>query len=136
MGCLSPQTAKAGALTLSLREFSFETYKLYDNRDGYYPYSNDSNESWDKGTAVNFNLDLVRFSDNVALRWDNRVHGETTVDQYRAVGWQFQLAVDLGPKFTLFADHHSQHILDDHVDERFPLRNVVGGRVVFYKRDK
>jgi hypothetical protein len=127
-------SAKAEPRLFSLREFSFEGYRLLDNRDGFYPY-NDGQEKWANGTAVNFNLDLVKVGD-WGIRWDNQVRGETTNSQYRAVGWQFETAFDMGQRFSLFWDHHSQHALDAYVGEKFPLRNVIGGRINFYKRDK
>ena len=123
---------------LSLREFSMDAYKIGNNRDSYYQYADpteDEGERWLGGAAVNFDLDLVGTRD-WGLRWDNRVHGEGTEAQFRTVGWQYRLGLQLGPKFSLYHEHHSRHVLDADRDDKFPLENFYGARVVFFERER
>lgn len=115
---------------LELREFSFDAYKLADNRDSYFLYER---EEWYGGTAANFNLDLVR-RDTVGLFWNNSVVGNGTRAQYREVLWRFKVGVDLGPKLQLYLDHESRHILDERRDDPYPLYNAYGARITFFKR--
>jgi len=114
---------------LDLREFSFEGYELADRRDSYFGYEDDT---WRGGTAVNFDLDLARSGD-WGLAWDNRVFGNGTTAQYREVGWQYEVGLDLGPKMRVFWNHESRHILDDRRKDAFPLTNMYGVRVTFFK---
>ena len=133
MSVVGSTAASAAELRLlDLREFSFDTYELADRRDSYFDYPDDT---WRGGTAVNFNLDLVRRGD-WGLAWDNRVFGNGTTAQYREVGWQYQVAIDTGPKLRWFWEHESRHILDDRRKDDFPLTNMYGLRINFYKRDE
>jgi hypothetical protein len=122
---------------VSLREFSMEYYSVANHRDTYMQYADPadegSEEAWIGGTAVSFNLDLLKRGD-WGLYWNNRVHGEGTDAQFREVGWQFETGLQLGADLQLYMHHHSRHVLDAERDERFPLDNFYGARVTFYRR--
>lgn len=117
---------------LDLEEFSFEGYHLADHRDADYPYDSGP-ELWKAGSAVNFDLDLLKKGD-YGLVWENTVRGEATDRQYRGVNWEYEIGLDLGSKVRLFWHHKSEHLLDERADTHFPLYNIYGARIIFYKR--
>lgn len=44
--------------------------------------------------------------------WDNRVHGDTDNTQFRLVGWESKLGINILPYLSVEYYHHSQHVLD------------------------
>jgi hypothetical protein len=123
---------------LSLDEFTFDTYRIINHRDPYYPYGDmgSDGEHWDKGVAADFNIDLLKYQD-FDFYWRNRVHGESTDQQFREVGWQFETGLELRNYVQLYYQHHSQHILDAEGQYgKYPLENYVGVRMTLYKRGR
>jgi hypothetical protein len=130
----------ADAAGPGLRDFSMEYYRIANHRDAYWPYpdatkAESGEEHWAYGFATQFNLRLLSVGPGTVY-WDNRVHGEATNAQVREVGWQYEAGLDVARRVQLYYGHHSRHILDtagatDSI--RFPLDNVYGARVVFYR---
>lgn len=131
-------TASAADLHLvSLDRFAMEQYQVVHNRDEYYPYDSapSDNEHWSQGTAVLFDVDLVKYG-LFDMYYRARVHGEATNEQYREVGLQFETGFELKDYLNVFWQHHSQHGLDYQAMTTYPLQDFVGCRVTFYKRDR
>jgi len=121
-----------------LRELSMEYFRIANHRDSYFSYADQGDdlprEHWYYGTAVKFDLDLVRFRD-VAVHWRNRVEGLSTNTQFRSVAWEFRWGVNLGDRVELFYDHLSQHCLECEPEDRsYGLKNFYGVEITFLKR--
>lgn len=133
----SPAAAREYRL-LDTEELTFETYHLRNHRDPYFPYGDpgheDNDETWKTGVAAAFNVVLLG-SPAADLYWHNRVHGEGTDNQMRQVGWWYELGLNVYDKVELFWTHHSQHLLDATSEERFPLDNFFGARLVFLRKN-
>lgn len=123
---------------LELDQFDFDTYRVINHRDPYFGYKDmgSDGEHWDKGAAVNFNLDLMKYAE-YSWYWRNRVHGEATERQFRQIGWQYETGLEVHNYVQVYWYHHSQHVLDDAgAYGKYPLDNFVGVRYTFYKRDR
>jgi hypothetical protein len=123
---------------LSLDQFDFDSYRVINHRDAYFPYKDmgSDGEHWDKGCAVNFKIDMVKYG-KYSFYFDNRVHGEATNVQFRQVGWQFETGLKVDEYVALYYYHHSQHVLDDvGAYGLYNLDNFVGLRLTLYKRGR
>jgi hypothetical protein len=124
-------------------KLTMEYYKVANNRDEYLAINDqgstkygDSDETWRYGSAVKFNLDLIRFGD-YGLYWDNNVHMSATQCCVRHVGWEFEAGARASKHLDFFYYHHSQHILDlERESRRYPLVNRYGVRFVFIDRGR
>jgi len=126
----------AGAYhVMDLSKFSFETARLYDNRDAYWTWQGSELEPWATRTAVNFDLDIVT-KNGLGLSWSNTVDGKTTDKQFRTVSWRYEVILTPIKPIQLLWHHHSQHLLDtdNYGNNNFPLTNYVGIRYTFYDR--
>jgi hypothetical protein len=123
---------------LSLDSFAMEDYKIIDNRDPYFPFANapSDQEHWTQGIAALMNVDLVNY-DLYSAYWRGCVFGNATDRQFREIGLQYEMGFEIRNYFNVFWQHESDHGLDyQPAFERFPLRNYVGVRITFYKRDR
>ncbi len=125
---------------LSLREFSFDSYRLGNRRDSYLGYADpndatDETERWLGGFATNFDIDLIKYGD-WGLYHNNRVFGNGTTAQFREVAWQYEIGAQLGWQLQVYWNHESRHVLDSARDDNFPLTNMYGARYTFYRRDR
>jgi hypothetical protein len=126
---------------LELERLSMDYAKIANNRDSYLPYEDpgrdryDTNETWYYSTGVNFDLNLLRYKD-YRFHWDQRVHGEATEAQFRAVAWEFRWGVKYKDRFEVFYDHRSSHIMDAAPESprTFDLMNHYGLEITFYNR--
>ena len=122
---------------VELDRFDFEAWKINDYREGYMDFPSPrsgEDERWNKGAAINFNLNLIRIND-YAFYANNYVHSDATNKQFRTIGWQWETGFHFNKKVDLFWKHHSQHVLDAAREEDFPLENRYGIRLIFYTRE-
>lgn len=127
---------------LEATHLSVEAHRLDTLREPYLPEydrvnkeatTKDQKEEWEYGAKVNFNLNLVRLF-RYSIFWRNTIHGEATDNQFRQVGWKWELGVTIIPKkIELFHLHHSQHVLEKTTDlgDNYPIRDSVGLRLIF-----
>jgi hypothetical protein len=124
---------------LDLEKFGMEYWKTDQERDPYLPYqqpgSTTPGERWKDGAAVTFNLTLAAIGP-ASLYWDNRVHEDSTNKQVRFIGWEWEAGASWDRQVDIFWHHHSQHLLDQSSDMRYPLENHYGVRFTFYERAK
>lgn len=125
---------------------SIEAHRIYNYREPYIdeystmqkePADPTQTEYWTYGAMVNFNVNLVRVN-NYRLFWRNTIHGESTSEQFRRVGWQWNLGFTLIPnKLELFHLHHSEHILDKAAESNvnYPVRDSYGVRMIFLDKE-
>lgn len=126
---------------LELETMSMDYGKIANHRDIYLPYEDagrdryETDETWRYRVGVNFDLNLLRFSDTYRFHWKNRVEGNSTYDQFREVAWNFRWGLQLGEVVELYYDHSSRHVLDQAPDapRSYPLTNVYGAEVTFYR---
>jgi len=122
---------------LSLDTFALEDYKIIDNRDPYFPYANapSDQEHWSQGIAALMNIDVVNYG-IYSMYWRGRVFGNSTDQQFRETGLQYEMGLEVKNYVNVYWQHESDHILDAAADSRFPLRNYLGVRVTFYDRNR
>ena len=122
---------------LQLDAVSMEGWRTLMLRDPYMPQfdSNGEGEHWTNGAALNFDLSLIELDKHRKIYWNNRVNLDGTNSQVRHVAWFWDIGISLGPKLDLFYMHESRHVMEDTGDTRFPLRDQIGFRFNFFKRD-
>lgn len=89
---------------------------------------------------LNFNLGLL----NDLIKWRNEVHTEGTKEKLVTVGWRYQIAIPLPGNIEIFADHHSQHVMDQEQPtisgrdkpERYQVEDSYGLRIIFFEKAK
>jgi len=125
---------------------SVEAHRLDTLREPYLPEydrvrkepgNSNQTEEWEYGAKVNFNLNLVRLFD-YSIFWRNVIHGEATDNQFRQVGWKWELGVTIIPKkIELFHLHHSEHVLESRTElgDNYPIRDSVGLRFIFIDKE-
>lgn len=125
-------------------KLTMEYYKVGNNRDEYLrfndqgadKYEESGEETWRYGSAVRFNLDLLRYRD-FAIYWDNHVHMAATQCCVRHVGWEFEAGLSASKHLDFFYYHHSEHVLDvQRENRRYPLVNQYGVRFIFIDKGR
>lgn len=131
---------------LEATHLSVEAHRLDTLREPYLPEYNrvgkrsietDQKEEWEYGAKVNFNLNIIRLLD-YSIFWRNVIHGEATDEQFRQVGWRWELGLTIIPKkIELFHLHHSQHVLESRTElgDNYPIRDSVGLRLIFLDKE-
>ena len=72
------------------------------------------------------------------LRWgylNNTIHSLTSTAQFRLISWEYQVGVHLGDVADVYAEHRSEHLLDEQGPSRFPTQNAVGIKIYLYRRE-
>lgn len=77
---------------------------------------------------LNLDIDLMIMS---PIYWKNRVHSMIDQNQFRLIGWHFELGAFVTPNVQIYFEHHSQHILDSQSENHFPVLDAVGVRIIF-----
>ena len=80
-----------------------------------------------EGLALNMNL-----SGWNRIVWQNQVHATTTNAQYRLVGWNFLLGIQLTDWAMVAFRHHSQHLLDKAGSSHFPVEDSLYLKLKIY----
>lgn len=121
------QKDKPSEYSLFLEEASVDYARFKDDsRDPVmYPYT--PKERLD----TNLNLSLLKYG-----FINNTIHSETDKDQFRIIGWQYQMGVHIGPWIDLYAEHFSQHLLDTEGTRPYPVTNALGVKIFLYRRGK
>lgn len=78
---------------------------------------------------LHLDMDLL----NHTFFFNNMIHSETDMYQYRLVGWNYRFGVHLGRYVDAYMEHFSQHLLDA-VPTAPNTYDAIGVRVYFYKR--
>lgn len=67
--------------------------------------------------------------------WDSEIESLTTDGQYRSIGLETRLGVNLTSYWTLGFYHHSQHLLDRHHSfmDKFPVADALETRIYLYR---
>lgn len=122
--------------------------EVYIDYTRFFPHGYDSminnNGLPNKGIGneldLNMNLNLAHY-----LYWDNKIHSRTDVDtdnngnnlgggQFRVVGLEMRLGVNVTENLQLGYYHHSQHWLDLHnANEHFPIEDGIQLRLFLFK---
>lgn len=123
---------------LEVDHLSSEFWHTENYRDPYLPeYStteSENSERWVGGTAVNFDVNIVRYK-RFQMYWDNQAHTDLTTSQVRHVGWEYELGFSFYNKLQLYKYHHSEHCMECDPEQRFPLKDTYGVRFIFFDRD-
>lgn len=127
---------------LDAREVSVEFWHVENQRDAYLRFNDPGSdtfgetETWKYGAAMNLNVDLVRFPTRQpwGIYWNNHVHMDATEAAVRHAGWLYEFGLHAGQYLDVFVRHHSRHVLDQTRDDKFPLMNYVGARLIVLRR--
>jgi hypothetical protein len=143
--CLATPAVAGEWRLLELDYMSMDYGKIINHRDVYLPYEDigrdryaETDETWRGRIGVNFDLNLIRWDEFYRFHWENRVEGSSTYQQFREVAWAFRWGLQLGEHLELFYDHVSRHVLDaaPERERTYPLTNVYGGQITFYRRSQ
>ncbi len=66
---------------------------------------------------------------------NNTIHSLTDANQFRLIGWHYQVGVRLGKWVDIYGDHFSQHLLDTQLSN-FPVENSAGIKFYLYRLDR
>lgn len=111
-GCIALAKAEVTDLSIDWQQY-FGTIRMLE-----VPSTNEAQ-------ALGLNLDLEIYG---PIYWKNRVHSISTPNQFKWVGWQFELGARLASA-ELFYAHHSQHTFEGtHPFMGFPVQNSLGFR--------
>jgi len=130
MGMIATSGLGESLRLLSLDRMAMRYARIADYHDSY--FADVEHEQWFGHVSAQWDLSLLRYGD-YGLYWHNNVHGEST-KQFRQVGWQYELGIQLGRKLSVYWEHHSRHLLDATSADRFPLTNTYGLEITFYER--
>jgi hypothetical protein len=95
------------------------------------------NRELDKELTLVWNIDLFRhyYFDNSIISFTDRFEDSGKTDQFRLIGWNFQVGAKLTGWFWIEYHHYSRHHLDQKAPGKFPVEDALGVRIYFYDRD-
>ena len=116
-----------GSSQLTVNEMNIEHYQYETHRD---PYFADAEilPDWRHLTKFNINLGLTKY-----IFWDNNLHlsFDQATTQVRHVGWEYTIGLHVTDWLDVMKYHHSQHVLEDKFESRFPNTDAYGIRIKF-----
>lgn len=65
--------------------------------------------------------------------WDTQIHGWSDSAQYRQVGLEVKLGLQVTRHLDLYYRHHSQHLLDKEGPNHFPVEDAFGVTLYFVR---
>ena len=72
------------------------------------------------GLDLNLQIDFMSY-----IYWDSTIHSVTTSAQYRGVGLETRLGINITDHLATGLYHHSQHVLDrNHSGMKFPVEDA------------
>lgn len=80
---------------------------------------------------LNLGLDLEWLSYGYM---NNTIHSGTDQNQFKTIGWQYQIGVHLGDIADVYTEHYSQHLLDERSGQSYPVENLIGIKFYLYRR--
>lgn len=95
-------------------------------------------ESWTYGVDIRMDVNLVRIGD-YSFFWNNTVRGNTTTNQFRHIGWEWNLGFDIWKDhLKVYYHHHSEHVMENTTRgrENYPLLDELVLEMTFYTRSK
>jgi hypothetical protein len=117
----------AGAEYITINEMNLEHYQYEVHRNPYFADA-EVQPDWRHHTRFNFQLGITDY-----IFWDNKLHmdfdGATTA--IRHAGWEYTVGFRLTDWLDILRYHHSQHVLEDKFDTRFPNTDAYGVRITF-----
>lgn len=81
-----------------------------------------TSEYWVWGIALGLDLTLLEHNRH-ALRFHNRVEGDSSNERFRRVSWDYDLFYSYRDRIELGWDHQSQHLLDLGSENFYPLHD-------------
>lgn len=128
-------TAQAWTAT-SLDHLSLDIHRFSANREPMTPEIEPS--SYKGAVQLNWNVGLL----NDYVKWDNKVYASGTYAKFTTVSWEYMLRIPTRFGIEPFISHKSQHTLDQEQPlvvgkqktEKFPVRDAVGLRFVFFEK--
>jgi hypothetical protein len=128
-----------GADVFSLREFYLIHKKFGEgSRNPLIDEEVIENRQIDREVSLHWNVDILKncYWDNQILSYTDRFKDSQETDQFRLVGWHFQMGLRLTSFIDVGYDHFSKHLLDSkYPQSRFPVEDSMYIRVDFYERD-
>lgn len=116
-----------GAQYLKVTEMNIEHYQYEAHRDPYFAEAA-VKPDWRHLTQFNLELGVTPY-----LFWDNRLHMsfDRATTQIRHAGWEYTIGMRVTDWFDVLKYHHSQHVLEDKFEARFPNTDAYGIRIKF-----
>lgn len=120
---------------IALQEAMFE-YKAYPlhSRQPLVTESDFPEREIAKRLSLSLNTNFLTY-----IYWNNRIDGFVTrwretgnAEQFRGIGWNFEVGVRAAPFLYVEYEHHSQHLLDIKGQRGFPVEDMVGFKLFFF----
>lgn len=117
----------AGAAHIGIREMNIEYLEYETHRDPYFAEAA-VQPDWRFQTRFNFELGITDY-----ITWSNRLHMsfDRATTQIRHAGWEYTVSMHVTDWLDVLRYHHSQHVLEDKFDTRFPNTDAYGVRITF-----
>lgn len=79
---------------------------------------------------------VLTLNSNVYSRfyWNNSIHSQTDVTQFRMVGLESRLGIYLSSHIDIGFYHFSKHMLDSTIDGHYPNMDAIELKIYFFKR--
>lgn len=98
---------------------------------GHTPYLNAGQIPHER---LNLNVNIELLDD--WLYMNNTVHSLTDQSQFRFMGWEYELGINVYDYVHIYYQHFSGHLLDDTYQWPSPLDNTIGVKLYLYKKDR
>lgn len=134
------------SLTAEVKQMTVDVTKVYNKRDAYLPeYTLLSNEPvlneevdsrreyWTHRVDLGLKYDLYRNS-KYRVYWDQNIVGHSTERQFRKMYWDWEIGQSIYKRFDVFWHHRSEHGLEAAADRDYPVEDIVGIRIYFYRK--
>jgi len=108
---------------LKVEEMYMEYRKIEAWRNPYYPPEKDD---WQFTNEFNWTVSMWDH-----LFWENKIHMSMDCCQIRHAGWQYYLGYRVFDWFSVIKYHHSEHVLENKYERRFPVEDSYGFRIYF-----
>jgi len=121
-----------------LREFYLLHKKFGDgSRNPLIDDNGLENRELDREVSLIWNMDIFNhaYFDNRILSYVDRFKDSGESDQFRLIGWDFQIGLRLTGWLWVEYDHFSKHQLDNEAPNKYPVEDAFGIRVYFYRKD-
>lgn len=129
---LSEEQSKPTWSTLELQD----TYLNYKNYlpNGYTPYL-PQGSTLNKGLDYHIDTDVFKY-----FYWNNTVWSLMDQNQFRSIGWNYEVGARVLPFVDLEYEHFSRHTLDEPsptkaVGEKYPVEDSINIKLYLYRRN-
>ena len=137
-----PWMLLAALISSPIAQADFHPYEL---KEVYIDYRHQTSVGYDpvlqltgdNNISLNNKLDLhINSKLFEVFYWENMLNSTSDQGQFRVIGWEYALGVQVFPWLRAGWYHHSQHLLDKFNVQHFPLENAIQIQIWLYQNNK